>query len=79
MTTTGGGDYVWWRKERNNVTGEIRWAVRQRKPIVFGISKDGEEEYVPAGFGELVGTYDTLEGALTRTAELTEAMSWGPA
>ena len=76
---TGGGDFVWWRKERNSVTGEIRWAVRQRQFILTGRSIDGVETGIPGGFGEIVGTYDTLEGAVERTDELIAAMSWEPA
>ena len=76
---SGGGDYVWWREERNSVTKEIRWAVRQRQFVVTGRAIDGEETGIPGGFGELVGTYDTLERAVERADELIAAMSWGPA
>lgn len=75
---TGGGDFVWWREERNRVTGETRWAVRERRFVVNGMTDDGEETGIPGGFGEIVGTFDTLDEAVARTDNLIAAMSWGP-
>ncbi len=78
----GGGEWAWWREERNSVTGETRWAVRQRSFIDTTILS-AEPTGIPGGFGEIVGTYDTMEKAVARTREINleinVGMSWGPA